>query len=167
VSEQRVADVTWLTQDAYDRLRGELDELSGPVRTDIISRIESARAEGDLKENGGYHAAKDEQGKVEARIRQLTELLRHAQVGETPDTGGKAGPGMVLEVRFGGETATETFLIGSREDAGLHDTLDVYSPRSPLGHAVTGHAAGETVHYETPNGRQMSVEIIRVEPYQG
>lgn len=166
MSEQRVADITWLTQDAYDRLRAELDELSGPARAQIIGRIESARAEGDLKENGGYHAAKDEQGKAEARIRQLTELLRTAQVGEAPDTGGKAGPGMVLKVRFGGESATETFLIGSREDAGLHERLEVYSPKSPLGHAVTGHAAGETVHYEAPNGRRMSVGIIRVEPYQ-
>ena len=76
---------TWLTQESYDRLSAELEELSGPARADIAKKIESAREEGDLKENGGYHAAKDEQGKIEARIRQLTQLLRNSTVGEPPE----------------------------------------------------------------------------------
>jgi transcription elongation factor GreA len=156
---------TWLTQEAYDRLAGELEELSGPTRAEIVQRIGTAREEGDLKENGGYHAAKDEQGKVEARIRQLTALLRDARVGEAPDTGGKAAPGMVLTVRFDGDTDTETFLIGSREDSGHQ--VAVYSPQSPLGSAVAGHGAGETVSYQTPAGQPMTVSIISVEPYGG
>jgi transcription elongation factor GreA len=82
------ATVTWLTQEAHDRLAAELAELSTHGREEIAKRIESAREEGDLKENGGYHAAKDEQGKQEARIRQLTELLRTAQVGEAPQSSG-------------------------------------------------------------------------------
>ena len=102
----------WLTQEAYDKLKAEYDHLSGPGRAEITSRIEAAREEGDLKENGGYHAAKEEQGKQEARIRQLEQLLREASVGETPATGGLAGPGMVVEVRFPGDKDTTRFVLG-------------------------------------------------------
>ena len=87
------ATVTWLTQEAFDRLAGELEQLSTHGREEIAKRIEAAREEGDLKENGGYHAAKDEQGKQEARIRQLTQLLRTAQVGEAPQSSGVVEPG--------------------------------------------------------------------------
>src|SRR4051812_50056685 len=94
---------TRLTQESFDRLSAELEELSGPARADIAKKIEAARAEGDLKENGGYHAAKDEQGKIEARIRQLTQLLRDAKVGQPPAAdAGVAGPGMVVTVDYGG-----------------------------------------------------------------
>ena len=155
----------WLTQEAYDRLKAEYDELSGPGRAMITSRIEAAREEGDLKENGGYHAAKDEQGKQEARIRQLEQLLRDASVGQTPEPGGKAGPGMVVEVRFPGDKETTRFVLGSRED---HSTsVEVYSPESPLGKAVTGLGDGETAHYKLPNGKDATVDIISVEPYKG
>src|SRR3954470_21891646 len=95
--------VTWLTQEAYDRLKAELAELSGPARAEVVQRISSAREEGDLRENGGYHAAKDEQGKLEARIRQLTQLLREAKDGEAPTAAGIAGPGMVVTVKFQGD----------------------------------------------------------------
>ncbi len=155
----------WLTQEAYDLLKAEFDHLAGPGRTEITSRIEAAREEGDLKENGGYHAAKEEQGKQESRIRQLEQLLREASVGETPATGGKAGPGMVVEVRFPGEEETTRFVLGSRED---HSTsVVVYSPQSPLGKAVTGLAGGETAHYKLPSGRDATVDVISVEPYSG
>src|SRR5262249_28743411 len=70
--------VTWLTQQTFDRLNAELEERRGPLRAEIVERISSARDEGDLKENGGYHAAKDEQGTNEARIRQLEEMLSGA-----------------------------------------------------------------------------------------
>ncbi|MDQ1631070.1 MAG: transcription elongation factor GreA [Frankiaceae bacterium] len=159
MSQQQV----WLTQEAYDRLRSEHEHLSGPGRAEIVYRINEAREEGDLKENGGYHAAKEEQGKQEARIRQLEQLLRNAKVGEAPANDGKAGPGMIVEVRFAGDTETERFVLGSRED---HSTpLTIYSPQSPLGSAVTGHGPGETVDYSMPNGRSASVEIVAVEPY--
>src|ERR687890_2895012 len=108
------ASATWLTQEAYDRLKAELEHLSGPARAEISARIGAARAEGDLKENGGYHAAKEEQGKMEARIRQLTQLLRDARVGEAPTSAGVAGPGMVVEVVYDGDDEPERFLIGSR-----------------------------------------------------
>ena len=159
------ANVVWLAQADYDRLRAELDHLSGEARDEIIAKIETARAEGDLKENGGYHAAKDEQGKIEARIRQLTDLLRTAQVGEAPDSGGKAAAGMVVTVRFAGDDETERFLLGSREGSG--GGLEVYSPQSPLGEAIVGHPAGETVSYQTPAGASVQVEIVAVDPFTG
>jgi len=155
---------TWLTQEAYDRLSAELEDAKGPRRADIVAKIEAARDEGDLKENGGYHAAKDEQGKLEARIRQLTQLLRDATVGDAPTTPGVAGPGMVVEVRFAGDTGTERFLIGSRED-NRHEDVEVYSAQSPLGLALTGAKLGDTVTYTLPNGKDMQVELVTAEPY--
>src|SRR4051812_24822679 len=97
MTESTDTKVTWLTQEAYERLKAELDYLSGPARIEISQRIGAARAEGDLKENGGYHAAKDEQGKMEGRIRQLTQLLRDAKVGQPPPAGPPGGrPGQVV-----------------------------------------------------------------------
>jgi transcription elongation factor GreA len=158
--------VTWLTQDAYDRLNAELEELSGPARIEITQRIAAARAEGDLKENGGYHAAKDEQGKMEARIRQLTQLLREAKVGTPPTAdAGVAGPGMVVTVRFADEDE-ETFLIGSREEAAVSD-LKVFSANSPLGQALTGAKPGESVTYKTPTDKDITVQLIEAKPYVG
>jgi len=155
---------TWLTQEAYDRLSAELEEAKGPRRADIVAKIEAARDEGDLKENGGYHAAKDEQGKLEARIRQLTQLLRDAKVGEAPTSAGVAGPGMVVEVRYEGDDEPERFLIGSREDKA---DIPVYSANSPLGLALTGSKVGEKVTYTLPNGSSMTVELLSAEPYTG
>jgi transcription elongation factor GreA len=157
---------TWLTQEAYDRLKAELEQKSGPGRAEIVGKIEAAREEGDLKENGGYHAAKEEQGKLEARIRQLTVLLRDAKVGEAPTTSGVAGPGMVVEVRFAGDDSPERFLIGSRED-NTHDDVEVYSAQSPLGLALTGAKVGDTVEYTLPNGKAMKVELLSATPYVG
>jgi transcription elongation factor GreA len=154
--------VTWLTQEAYDRLSAELEELSGPGRTEIAKKIEQAREEGDLRENGGYHAAKEEQGKIEARIRQLTQLLRSAEVGGTQPSDGHVAPGMVVTATIAGSEST--FLLGNREIAGDSD-LDVYSEASPLGHAITGSSVGDTVTYTAPNGRAITVRIERVEPY--
>ena len=158
------ASVAWLTQESYDRLKAELEHLSGPGRTEIVARIEQARSEGDLKENGGYHAAKEEQGKAEARIRQLTHLLRTAHVGEAPADDGVVEPGMLVEARIAGDV--ETFLLGSREIAGDSD-IDVYSEKSPLGSAISGLRAGESTSYTAPNGKSISVEIVSATPYAG
>ena len=156
---------TWLTQEAFDRLKAEYDELTGTGRTDIARKIEAARLEGDLRENGGYHAAKEEQGKMEARIRQLRKLLDEAKVGETPQVEeGVVAPGTVVTATIAGRDVR--FLLGSREVAGSDD-LDVYSAQSPLGSAVDGHRAGESVAYTAPNGREIAVEILAVELYSG
>ncbi len=156
--------VTWLTQEAFDRLKGELDALIDG-RMAIAAEINARREEGDLRENGGYHAAKEEQGKQEARIRQLTELLRSAQVGDAPMEAGVAGPGMVVTVRFEDEDETESFLIGSREEEG--GDLEVYSAQSPLGKALTGEHEGANCEYETPTGKRMRVTLLSAKPYHG
>jgi transcription elongation factor GreA len=155
--------VTWLTQDAFDRLTAELEDLSVAGRTEIAKKIESAREEGDLKENGGYHAAKEEQGKIEARIRVLTQLLRTANVGHAPESHGVVEPGTVVTANIQG--GKETFLIGNREMAAGSD-LDVYSEASPLGNAIIGLKIGESKSYTAPNGKTIEVEILAVETFQ-
>ena len=146
------AGTIWLTQDAFDKLKAELDDLKGPRRSDIIEKIATARDEGDLKENSGYHAAKEEQGKQEARIRQLEDMLRRAEVGETPPDDGIVEPGMVV--------------TGARENLAEGDKLDVYSPQSAMGAAINGRAKGETVTYAAPTGKSVTVEILDAEPYR-
>lgn len=153
---------TWLTQEAYDRLQAELDQLSGEGRRDIAARIESAREEGDLKENGGYHAARDEQGKMEARIRDLEALLKTAVVGEAPESKGIVEIGTVITAEILGDT--EKFLLGNRELADGSD-LDVYSTESPLGEAILGLKIGESASYTAPNGNSISVKITGVDTY--
>lgn len=157
--------VTWLTQEAYDRLKAELDELvaNRPV---IAAKINEAREEGDLRENGGYHAAREEQGQIESRIRQLQELLRTAQVGDVPTESGIAKPGSVLTVRYDGEDDTEQFLLANREE-GAHGSLEVYSPNSPLGQALLDAKVGETREYELPGGGTMKVTLVNAEPFTG
>ena len=156
--------VTWLTQEAYDRLKHELDELiaNRPV---IAAEINARREEGDLKENGGYHAAREEQGQQEARIRQLQELLRTAQVGTAASESGTAGPGMVLVLRYDGDDDTETVLLGSREE-GSHGNLEVISPNSPLGAALLGARNGDTREYGLPDGGTMKVTLVSAEPFR-
>jgi transcription elongation factor GreA len=165
VTETRDANVTWLTQEAYDRLKAELDDRSGPLRVEIAKRIEAAREEGDLRENGGYHAAKEEQGKNEGRVLQIQQILENARVGDPPRTDGVVGPGMTVTVRFEGDDEEVTFLLASREESGA--PIDVYSPRSPLGSAISGKKVGQTATYSLPNGRSAKVEILDAVPYQG
>ncbi len=156
----------WLTQEAHDKLRAELEDLKGPKRQEIIEKISAARDEGDLKENGGYHAAKDQQGQQEARIRQLEDILRRAEVGETPANDGIVEPGMVVEIRFAGDDETEKFLLGARENLSEGDDLTVYSPQSAMGSAIFGKSKGDTVTYTAPNGNELKVEIVDAEPYR-
>jgi len=154
---------TWLTQEAADRLAAELADLEGPRRADIVKKIEAARAEGDLKENGGYHAAREEQGKIEGRIRQLKHMLEHAHIGTPPEgESGVVGQGMLVTVDFGGEEMK--FLLGSREIS-TGDDIDVYSIKSPLGSAVMGAKVGDTVNYTAPNGKQIAVAILEAQTY--
>ena len=161
---QTSENVTWLTQEAYDRLKAELEYLQGPYKVEIARKIEAAREEGDLRENGGYHAAKEEQGKMHARALQLRQLLENAQVGTAPTQSGTAGPGMVVKIAFDGdESDTLEFLLGSREESGTE--LEVYSPQSPLGAAINGRKVGETASYELPNGKSLSVKLLSAEPF--
>ncbi|GGS81675.1 transcription elongation factor GreA [Streptomyces violaceus] len=163
---QTSENVTWLTQEAYNKLKAELAHLTGPARAEISAKIAAAREEGDLRENGGYHAAKEEQGKQELRVRQLTQLLESAKVGEAPAADGAVAPGMVVTIAFDGdEDDTLTFLLASREYAS--SDIETYSPQSPLGTGVIGHKVGEDAEYELPNGKKASVKIIKADPYDG
>jgi|SRR6476659_10226390 len=160
----------WLTKEAYDKLQAELDHLSGPGRAEVTAKIAAARDEGDLKENGGYHAAREEQGQQEARIRQLTDMLRRAEVGEAPANTGEVAPGTQVTIAFNGdESDTDTFVLGSRELLGMDDSVDtnVYSPQSPLGAAILGKKKGDAVSYAAPNGRAIHVTVVKVEPFSG
>jgi transcription elongation factor GreA len=159
-----MTEVTWLTQEAFDRLQAEQADREGPRRVEITKRIESAREEGDLKENGGYHAAKEEQGKNEARIRQLRQLLESAQIGVPDAAVDEVSHGKVVTVRFPAFDEEERFLLGSREEA-AHASVEVYSPTSPLGAAVLGKKVGDEATYKLVNGTDMTVEILKVETY--
>jgi len=169
VTQSSEQSTIWLTQEAFDKLQGELEHLRGPVRQEIIERISAARDEGDLKENGGYHAAREEQGKAEARIRQLEDMLRRAEVGETPADNGVVEPGMKVTYKFvdDDDDEVETFLLGAREMEDTMSGLKVYSPQSPLGSAIIGHKKGDAVSYEAPNGKVLEVEIVEAVPFTG
>jgi transcription elongation factor GreA len=158
-------DGVWLTQAKYDELTAELEDLRGPARTAVVEKVSQARDEGDLKENGGYHAAREELGKLDGRIAQLVEMLKNARVGETPADDGVVEPGMLVTIRFAGDSDTEQFLLGAREMAG--DDVQVYSPQSPMGEAINGHRKGETVTYTAPNGKDLEIEIVDAVPYTG
>ena len=150
-----------LSRDTYERLQAELEQLTGEGRIEIAQKIEAARALGDLSENGDYHAAKDQQGKMEARIRQLEAILRDAVIVEAPAVDGAVGVGSVVEIRFDGDDDTERYLVGSIEER--HQELEVLSPGSPLGQALVGAAPGERRTYEI-NGNLLGVEVVAVEP---
>jgi transcription elongation factor GreA len=157
------ASKTWLSQDAYDRLQAELDQLIA-ARPTIAAEINARREEGDLRENGGYHAAREEQGKQEHRIQYLKELLRTAEVGEAPDAD-QVAPGTVVTIYFDDDQSdTETFLLGSREIAATTD-LTVYSPESALGTAILGAREGQTVTYTAPSGADIKVTVVKFSPY--
>ena len=178
MTETRDDSVTWMSQEAYDRLKAELDHLSGPGRIDIAKKIEAAREEGDLRENGGSHAAKDEQGQIEAvenlagqgRDHDVKHDVQHldeptTRVGGPPRTDGVVGPGMTVTIRFVKDDDEVTFLLASREESGA--PIDVYSPRSPLGAAIMGKKVGEKATYSLPNGRANAVEILEAVPSVG
>ncbi len=153
---------TWLTQDAYDRLKAEFEHLTGPGREEIVARVAAARAEGDLSENGGYHAARDNLALNDARATELRAKLDKAKVGTPPDDG-VVEAGMVVKAEVAGNPMT--FLLGSREIAG--GDLDVYSPDSPLGAAIYGRSVGENVSYAAPNGKTIKVVIKDAKPFKG
>ena len=163
-ADERAA--VWLTQAKYDALQAELEELRGPGRAAVVQKVSDARDEGDLKENGGYHAAREELGKLDGRIAQLEDMLKRAQVGETPPDDGVVEPGMVVTVRFVGDDDVEEFLLGAREMAG-DSSVQVYSPQSPMGQAIVGKKRGEEVDFAAPNGKVLKVEIVEAVPFKG
>ena len=155
----------WLTQESYDKLKSELDALyeNRPI---IAAEINERREEGDLEENAGYDAAREQQGQEEARIRYLEDLLQRATVGETPQESGVALVGTVVHVYYDGdEDDKETFLIGTRGVDSSKPGLETYSTDSPLGRALVGAKEGETRTYKSPTGDEVQVTLIKAEPY--
>lgn len=154
--------VVLLTQDAYDKLKEELAYREGEYRDEITQRIAAARAEGDLSENGGYQAAREEQGKNEGRINELIVKLRNAKIMEAP-AAGTVGNGSIVTIDMGGREMV--YVLGSRDIAVATD-YDVISPESPIGAAILGAKEGDTVSYKAPNGREISVTITKATPLQ-
>lgn len=149
---------TKLSRDAYDRLVAELEQLTGEGRINIANAIEAARALGDLSENGDYHAAKDDQGKMESRIRQLQAMLEEAEIVDDVDTSA-VGHGNIVGIKYEGDDDVEEYLLGSIEER--REGIPVMSPDSPLGKALMGHKVGDTVAYEAPTG-ELRVEIVSI-----
>ncbi len=160
-----MTDSILLTQEAYDRLKSELEQLILVERQDIARRIQEAREEGDLKENGGYHAAKEEQGKIEARINRLEEMLANATIGEADASDGTVKQGLLITCSLNGKD--NEFFLGSHEifeGTKYEQEIDegdfsVYSPDSPIGQAILGKKIGDKVSYTAPNGKEIAVEI--------
>lgn len=167
-----MSDSILLTQDAYDRLKSELEQLILVERHEIAKRIQEAREEGDLKENGGYHAAKEEQGKLEARINRLEEMLANATVGQADASDGIVKQGLLVVCDINGKP--NEFYLGSHEifegtkyEQEIEDgDFSVYSPDSPIGQAIEGKEVGAKVSYSAPNGKEISVEIKQVKNFK-
>ncbi|MCU1356891.1 MAG: GreA/GreB family elongation factor [Acidimicrobiales bacterium] len=154
-----MADKVSLSQAAFDRLKEEHDDLVTRGRIDIARKIETARELGDLSENGDYHAAKEEQGKMHGRILHLANLIENAEIVTSGDAD-EVQAGTVIEIRYEGDDDVERYLLGSIEER--VEGLEVMSPGSALGTALLGHKVGDVVEYETPTGAKLKVEIVSV-----
>ena len=154
-----MADTHALSRAAFERLQEELEDLTTRGRVEIARKIETARELGDLSENGDYHAAKEEQGKMEGRIRHIQALLERAEIVEA-EAGGVVAAGSIVEIRYEGDSSTDRYLIGSIEERA---DVDVISPGSPLGQALVGASVGDTVSFEAPNGNTLRVEVVGIE----
>ncbi len=160
--------VIWLTQDAFGKLTAELEHLKVEGRRAVSAKIGQARSEGDLSENGGYHAAREEQAHQEARIRQLEAMLRNAQIGEPSEHADHVAPGMQITICYDDDPEdTDTFVLGSRELLALaeDDHMDVYSPQSPLGAALLGKRVGDKAFYTGPKGGDFEVTVLEIKPH--
>src|SRR3954469_15845863 len=154
-----MADKVSLSQAAFDRLKEEHDDLVTVGRIDIARKIQSARELGDLSENGDYHAAKEEQGKMEARIRHLTALVENAEIVESTGSD-KVQHGCIVSIAYEGDDEPERFLIGSIEEK--HGGVDVISPGSPLGQALLGTSVDDVVDFQAPGG-VLKVRVVDIE----
>ena len=153
----------WLSPESFKKLQAELEEMTTVRRAEIAAKIDAARQEGDLRENGGYQAAREEQSRLEGRIAELTHLLDTAQVSEPP-AADKVAPGTIVTAKIAGDE--ERFLIGSREVSDMVD-MEVYPEAAPLGQAILGLTKGEKTSFTAPSGVEISVEIVNIEPFEG
>lgn len=155
-----MANVQQLSQTAYNRLKAELDDLTTRGRIEVAQRIEAARALGDLSENGDYHAAKEDKGKMEGRIMHLAHVIEHAEIVEAANSSSVV-VGSVVSVMFEGDSTPEKYLVGSIEEK--PDELDVLSQASPMGAALMGSSIGDIVEYEAPTGMLLKVKVVAID----
>jgi len=156
-----MADAHQLSRAAYDRLKAEHDDLTTRGRIEIARKIEVARELGDLSENGDYHAAKEEQGKMEGRIMHLARVLLDAEIVDSAAGGDVVGHGAIVSIVFEGDDEVERYLVGSIEEQ--RDDVHVVSPGSPMGAALLGAAVGDSVEYEAPTGATLKVNVVEIE----
>lgn len=155
----------WLSPTAYDRLKREYERLTNEGRKEVSEQIRVAREHGDISENADYSAAKERQGLMEARIRELDFLLKDAVVVDASEQAADVvGPGMMVTILREATGGEESYLVGSSENRG--EGVDVASPTSPLGKALLGRAVGETVQYDAPVGK-LTVKVLEIKPYEG
>ena len=149
-----------LSKSTFDRIKAEFDDLTTRGRIEVAYKIERARELGDLKENGDYHAAKDEQGHMEGRIRQIESILEDVEVVTAP-ADGVVGLGSVVAIVFDGDSDSdaESYLIGHVEEKPENDSVSVMSPSSPLGSALLGAKEGDVVTYDATNAK-LKVKVL-------
>jgi transcription elongation factor GreA len=156
----RMSETVHLSRTAYERLKAEHDDLVTRGRIDIARKIEAARDMGDLSENGDYHAAKEEQGKMQGRIVHLANLLENAEIVEGGGSAAEVAAGTTVSIRYEGDDAVERYLLGSIEER--VEGLEIMSAKSALGEALIGHKPGDVVEYTTPTGAKLKVELVSV-----
>ncbi|HJM28523.1 MAG: transcription elongation factor GreA [Acidimicrobiales bacterium] len=155
-----MAQVQKLSQAAFDRLQDEFTLLTTTGRIDIARKIETARELGDLSENGDYHAAKEEQGKMEGRIAHLSSMLEDAEIVDESAGGDSVRAGSIVSIQYIGDDEIEKYLLGSIEER--IENTEVVSPSSPLGEALLGNKVDEIVEYDAPGGL-LKVKIVAIE----
>ena len=148
-----------LSQIAFDRLKAEHVNLTTLGRVEIARKIETARELGDLSENGDYHAAKEEQGKMEGRIAHLAKMIENAEIVEGISENEFVSAGSIVSIRYAETEEAERYLVGSIEER--YEDLDVISPLSPLGSALMGAKVGDSVDYAAPGGT-LSIEVLSI-----
>ncbi|MBO6153826.1 MAG: transcription elongation factor GreA [Lachnospiraceae bacterium] len=152
---------TVLTREGKEKLEEELETLKVERRDEVAEKLKEARAQGDLSENAEYDAAKDEQAEIEARIEEIEQILKNAEIHDETDTDvTKAGIGAtvtILDMEFNDEYTYK--IVGSTEASSLDNKI---SNESPVGSAIIGHSEGDVVTIETPDGESAEFKILAI-----
>ena len=148
-----------LTEEGKAKLEEELHYLETEKRAEIGERIKVAREFGDISENSEYDDAKNEQGMMEARIAEITRILGEATVVTTPKRSNRVNIGSVVTVNMGGRERVFTIVGGAEADA----AAGKISNESPVGAALLGHKKGDTVSTVGPTGREINMEVLKIE----
>ena len=148
-----------LTQEGKEKLEEELHYLETEKRAEIGERIKVAREFGDISENSEYDDAKNEQGMMEARIAEISRILSEATVVNTPKRSNKVNIGSTVTVNMGGRERVFTIVGGAESDV----AAGKISNESPVGAALLGHKKGDTIEATGPTGKDITMEILKIE----